>query len=240
MELVKKIRSIEEYPVDISEVIAGIEHLLDESVAPVETITRESNRHFDLSTIDFDALSEKFKKRKQHTDIQKLRAAVEKRLQTMLEKNRSRLQLYERYEDMIAEYNAGSKNIEDLFRDLMKFAQDLDEEEKRHLCEGLSEEELALFDLLTQPEPKLNKKEEAEVKKVVRELLEKLQQEKLVLDWRKKQQSRAAVKLCIEETLDLLPSTYTKQIYETKCAWAFQHIYDNYYGAGQSLYAKAG
>jgi type I restriction enzyme R subunit len=240
MELVKKIRSIEEYPVDISEVIAGIEHLLDESVAPVETINRESNRHFDLSTIDFDALSEKFKKRKQHTDIQKLRAAVEKRLQTMLEKNRSRLQLYERYEDMIAEYNAGSKNIEDLFRDLMKFAQDLDEEEKRHLCEGLSEEELALFDLLTQPEPKLNKKEEAEVKKVVRELLEKLQQEKLVLDWRKKQQSRAAVKLCIEETLDLLPSTYTKQIYETKCAWAFQHIYDNYYGAGQSLYAKAG
>ncbi len=39
----------------------------------------------------------------------------------------------------------------------------------------------------------LSKKEKDEVKKVARGLLETLKREKLVLDWRKKQQERAKV-----------------------------------------------
>ena len=85
----------------------------------------------------------------------------------------------------------------------------------------------------------MTEKEQDEVKKVARDLLARLKEEKLVFDWRKKQQTRATVKLCIEETLDELPPVYTKDIYAKKCEAAYQHVYDNYYGSGDSIYAKA-
>ena len=47
---------------------------------------------------------------------------------------------------------------------------EMEEEERRAAREGLTEEELAIFDLLTKPEPRLTKTQEIEVKKVAREL----------------------------------------------------------------------
>jgi type I restriction enzyme R subunit len=70
------------------------------------------------------------------------------------------------------------------------------EEERRAAGEGLSEDELAVFDLLTKPKPKLSKAQEVavkKVKKVARELLEKLQDQLTVAEWQTKQQTRAAV-----------------------------------------------
>ena len=87
---------------------------------------------------------------------------------------------------------------------------------------------------------KLNKAEEKQVKKIARELLDTLKQGKLVLDWKKKQQTRAAVKLSIELLLDQLPVTYSPQIYEEKCTAVYQHIYDSYFGAGRSVYQGMG
>lgn len=58
------------------------------------------------------------------------------------------------------------------------------------------------MDILTKPEPKLTNKDKAQVKKVVRELLATLKQEKLVLDWRKRQQTRAAVLITIQDYFD--------------------------------------
>jgi hypothetical protein len=85
------------------------------------------------------------------------------------------------FQQMIDEYNAGSINVEEFFNQLLKFAQDLIEEEKRGISENLTEEELALFDLLTKPDPKLTKSEQAKVKKIAHELFETLKREKLVL-----------------------------------------------------------
>ena len=138
---------------------------------------------------------------------------------------------------MIEEYNAGSYNTELFFEKLVDFAKELNEEEKRGIAERLDEEELAIFDLLTKPEISLTKKEKAKVKKVSKDLLETLKQEKLVLDWRKRQQARASVRLTIEETLDKLPSAYTPDVYQQKCEVVYQHVYDSYYGSGRSVYA---
>ena len=66
-----------------------------------------------------------------------------------------------------------------------------------------------------------------------------MKREKLVLEWRSKQQSRAAVRLTIEETLDRLPRTYTKELYGTKCDLVYQHVFDSYFGPGKSIYAQA-
>ena len=75
---------------------------------------------------------------------------------------------------------------------------------------------------------------------VARELLGKLKREKLVLDWRKRQQARADVRLTIEELLDRLPARYTPPVYQEKCQAVYTHVYDAYYGGGQSVYAGVG
>jgi type I restriction enzyme R subunit len=45
-------------------------------------------------------------------------------------------------------------------------------------------------------------------KKIAKDLLKTLKEEKIVLDWRKKMQSRAMVRLSIEDMLDKLPRAY--------------------------------
>jgi len=75
----------------------------------------------------------------------------------------------------------------------------------------------------------------------VKELLGKLKKEKLVLDWREKQQARASVLVTIEEILDKnLPESYNKEIFQDKCRQVFQHIYDSYFGQGRSVYERVG
>jgi type I restriction enzyme R subunit len=70
--------------------------------------------------------------------------------------------------------------------------------------------------------------------------LETLKREKLVLDWRKRQQSRAQVRVAIETVLDQdLPDAYTPELYEQKAEALFQHVYESYYGAGKSVYELA-
>ncbi|WP_295686370.1 type I restriction enzyme endonuclease domain-containing protein, partial [uncultured Nevskia sp.] len=137
-------------------------------------------------------------------------------------------------------YNAGSQNVEDTFASLVKFARELTEEEKRGVAEGLTEEELALFDILTKPEPKLGKTQEADVKRVCRELLEALKREKLVLDWREKQQARAAVMQTLKLEMRRLPEPFTRDIRTEKLARAYAHVYDHYFGAGESAYQPSG
>ncbi|HON82480.1 MAG TPA: type I restriction endonuclease [Methanoregulaceae archaeon] len=68
----------------------------------------------------------------------------------------------------------------------------------------------------------LLKKEENQVKGVVKNLLEILKREKLVLDWRKRQQTRATVRLCIEDILNHLPEKYDKEVYQQKCDVVYQ------------------
>ena len=78
------------------------------------------------------------------------------------------------------------------------------------------------------------------MKAVAQKLLETLKREKLVLDWRKQQQSRADVKLTVEEILDDgLPECYTEPIFHQKCEIIYQHVYGSYYGQGSSIYSIA-
>jgi len=165
--------------------------------------------------------------------------AIESKLSQMVNLNRTRIDYLEKFQKMIEEYNSGTCDKDAFFENLMKFIKDLSDEEKRGVKEGLSDEELTIFDLLTKPEMKLDQKELAKVKDVARDLLKRLKEEKLVLDWRKRMQSRALVKLSIEDALDQLPRAYTKELYQQKCEVVYNHIFESYYGSGQSIYAMA-
>jgi type I restriction enzyme R subunit len=236
--LAQKIRGLVP-PADISHIMDQVEDILDRSVAAdpyVMPAGGDKQPLVDLSKIDFDKLRETFTQGRKRTEAEKLRALISEKLNAMMARNKMRADFLERFQKLIDSYNSGSKSIEAFFAQLIDFAQNLNEEEQRAMREGLTEEELAMFDILTKPEPKLSKKEEAEVKKVCKELLAKLKKEKLVLDWRNRQRARAAVKQTVKIVLDALPRVYTTTLYEQKCDLAFRHVYDSYAGGGESVY----
>jgi type I restriction enzyme R subunit len=241
-------------PADISEVMAEVEELLDESIAPkgagyvihapLGQATRETDavvpsHWLDLSRIDFEALKQQFETGHKHIEVEKLRGALNTRLKKLVRLNPMRMDYYEQFQRMIDAYNAGAQNVDALFAQLVSFAQNLNEEEQRGIAENLSEEELAIFDLLTRPDLKLSKNEQERVRQVSRQLLDTLKAEYLVLDWRKHQKTRAGVQLAIEEVLDRLPPRYESDLYQEKCTGVYQHVYDRYFGAGKSVYGLA-
>ena len=231
---------------DITEVMAQVEVLLDQSIATEGYVIREvgdtdnDDHLIDLSTIDFDKLAEKFKTSRKRTLNEKLKGSVGQKLMAMVRLNRTRMDYLERFQQMIAAYNAGSLNPEEFFRQLVTFAQSLNEEERRGVSEQLTEEELALFDLLMKPPIEMSDADREKVKAVARELLVTLKSNKLVLDWRKRQQARAAVRVAIDKLLDdHLPRAYTPELFRQKSTAVFQHVYDAYYGSGRSVYVAA-
>nr|VFK12890.1 MAG: type I restriction enzyme, R subunit [Candidatus Kentron sp. LPFa]VFK29149.1 MAG: type I restriction enzyme, R subunit [Candidatus Kentron sp. LPFa] len=245
--LAKKIRALIP-PADISEVMGQVEELLDESIDAEGYMIRETPaayeaggvevRWVDLAQIDFEALKERFAEGRKRTEAEILKGQVIIKLKQMLRLNRTRMDYLERFQKMIDEYNAGSLNIDEFFQQLVAFAQSLNEEERRGVAEQLSEEELALFDILTRPRIDLSDKETKQVKKAAKDLLEALKREKLVLDWRKFQRSRAAVKIGIEDMLDEgLPESFSPDLFQEKVEAVYQHVFDSYYGGGRGVYA---
>ncbi|PYC35710.1 DEAD/DEAH box helicase [Pseudomonas soli] len=227
-------------PVDILDVMQQVEELLDRSIAPVPYIIKEDDDQplYDLSQIDFEKLKEKFNQGRKRTEAEKLRALLSMKLETMLTENPTRKDFMEKFQKLIDAYNSGSMNIEVFFKQLVDLTADLQVEDQRAIRENLSEEELALFDILTNPVPELADKDRALVKKVCKELLETLKAEKLVLDWRKKDRARSDVRRTLEIVFDRgLPESYDEGIYNEKCELAFHHIFTSYYGAGESVYS---
>ena len=184
-----------------------------------------------MSKVDFDALKKIFDNSRKHIEIDRLRGKINAQLQAMLRLNKSRIDYAAKFEQLITDYNDGGKDVNTFFEELVTFARSLNVEEQRGIAENLSEEELAIFDLLTRPNIKLNKTERAQVKQVAKELLDILKAERLVLDWRKQQKTRAAVRVAIFDALEQLPPTpYIKDLYDQKCELVYQHVYEAYAG----------
>jgi type I restriction enzyme R subunit len=224
-------------PPDISKVLAGINTLLDNSITG-HSIREEGPPALDLSKINFEALAKRFEKSKhKNTELEVLKAAIRAKLEKMVEVNRTRADFSEKFEELIESYNSGSRTIEALYQELLALSNSLNDEEQRHVRESMTEEELVIFDILTRPSPELGPEERAEVKKVARELLERLKA-LLVLNWRQKAAARSQLKLAIEDALDLgLPGAYTPELYTDKCSAVFEHVYESYPERGAGVYA---
>jgi type I restriction enzyme R subunit len=226
-------------PADISAVMADLNKVLDASVAADGFhITTGKAGQIDLTKIDFEALAKRFtQSQTRNIDLEQLKAAIRARLDRLIRLNRTRTDYQAKFEELIDSYNTGSRNIEELFKELLALSRSLNEEQERHVREQLSEEELVVFDILTRPAPELSADERNEVKKVAKELLAKLK-DLLVLNWRQKATARSQVKLAIEDVLDQgLPRSYTPDLYKDKCHAMFEHVYETYRDRGASLYS---
>jgi type I restriction enzyme R subunit len=212
--------------VDVSKVIWKVGELLDTSITGVE-MPAKPVPVIDLSKIDFEALRSRFKEsRRQNLEVEKLKAAIRAQLDKLIRFNKTRVDFQDKFEELIESYNSGSRNIEELFEELVRLSRSLSEEEQRHVRESLTEAELTVFDILTRPGPDLSATERDEVKKVARTLLDRLNAV-LVLDWRKRNDSRARVREAIEATLDALPESYTRELFQQKVRAVFEHTYES-------------
>jgi type I restriction enzyme R subunit len=165
---------------------------------------------FDLSQIDLKKLQEEFAKKVQYkaTTVEDIREIVEKKLAEMLARNPTRMDYQQKYEEIVAEYNQEKNRaaIEDTFRRLVELIAELDEEQKRAVEEGLSEDELAVFDLLKKDN--LGKAERERVKQASRTLLHSIKARLAELDrfWEKEQTKADVRTLILDEVFTSLPT----------------------------------
>ena len=227
---------------DLQIVADAVDELLDRSVGAEEYVIRaaadgsEPDPLIDLSKIDFDALAASFAGRKR-VETDRLAALLKQRAAAAAVRNPTRYDLVDRIEELIAAYNAGSVNIDEYLRRLIELSQSLNAEEQRAVSEGLTEEELAVFDLLTKPEPTLNETETEAVKASAKRLLAHLH-DKLVLDWRRRAATTADVRVTIRDILDAdLPADpYPPEVFDAKVQAVFDHVVTAYGDDGTSVY----
>jgi type I restriction enzyme R subunit len=196
---------------DVTELLKALHRIVNEAIrtqTPEQVF--DEPQLYDLSQIDLEKLRDEFAKKvkRKATALQNIRDLVEQKLAEMLARNPQRMDYYKRYQEIIADYNREKDRvtIEETFAKLVDLANSLDAEQRRAVEEGLSEEELALFDLLQKE--RLSKTERERLKEASRDLLQALQKLLTPLDrWTQKAQTQAEVEVFIlDQIYSLLPS----------------------------------
>ena len=227
-ELQKKRKSV-----DTTELMVEINRIINDYVqieAPAEGIT--PSRRFDISKIDFDLLRREFARTKNKNLMMKdLEEVIQQKLAGLLFTNPNRINYYERYQEIINEYNAEQNRvkIEKTFMELMDLAKSLDREEQRYAREGFaSDEELSLYDLLFKED--LSKEEIKKLKEVASSLLQKIKAKIAELDhWTDKQETKAEVDNLIRDTLWAeLPESYDELSISAYRQRIYEYIYTRY------------
>lgn len=210
--------------------------VLDTSISSNVNVDADSeyvihgSKVIDLSKIDVDELRLEIKKTPYKAiEIDDLKKYLEEALQKMINKNCTRVKFSERFKGIVDRYNAGGSENEDYYEQLIKLLEEMQAEQKRADTEGLSEEELEVYDLLIKGK-KLTKTEEQKVKLAAKNLYKKLTEEKatlMVVDWYKDDQPTERVKNAIKESLNIdLPECYDKDSFNAKTVLLLNHFID--------------
>ncbi|WP_242841306.1 DUF3387 domain-containing protein [Ruminococcus sp. NK3A76] len=163
--------------------------------------------------------------KKKNLVMKDLEELIQLKLDKMVLANPNRINFYERYQQIITDYNSEQDRatIEKTFMNLMDLANSLDQEEQRYVREGFSsDEELSLYDMLFRED--LSKSDIRKIKEVAANLLQKIKSKIAELDhWTDKQETKAVVDTLIRDTLwaelpesydEISISEYRRRIYE--------------------------
>ena len=227
---------------DVTELLKELHRIVNEAIRTREPGDDQAKGlTFDLSQIDVEKLRDEFAKRVTHkaTALQDIREIVEQKLAEMLARNPRRMDYQEKYEEIVAAYNREKNRatIEETFQQLSELMQELDEEQRRAIEEGLTEGELALFDLLKKDD--LGRAERERVKQSSRDLLAAIKEQLAELDrfW-EKEQTKAELKVFIlDEVFTSLPTPpFTVEEKEAVANDVYAHIWQQ---AVSGEFAKA-
>ena len=232
-ELQKKRKHVD--TTDLMVAINGIisQHLSIESPGDDK---QQDSRRFDISGIDFDLLRREFARAKhKHLIFKDLEEMIQEKLDAMLQTNPNRIDYYERYQQIIQEYNdeQDRSTIEKTFMDLMALADSLNQEQQHYLREGFTnDEELSIYDLLFKDD--LSKNDIRRIKDVATSLLHQIKAKIAELDhWTDKQETKAEVENLIRDTLwSELPESYDESNISSCRQNIYEYIYLHYKDVG--------
>jgi type I restriction enzyme R subunit len=190
---------------DVTEVLKEIHKIVNEAIrAQAPGGDQAEGLVLDLSQIDFEKLRDEFAKKvkRKHAALQDIRELVEAKLAGMLARNPLRMDYYKRYQAIIADYNREKDRVtvEDTFAQVAKLVAEMDDEMQRHVREGLSEEELAIFDMLRKED--ISKADREKVKQASKGLLTSLNELIASMpNWTKNASTQADVRMFILDNL---------------------------------------
>ncbi|MDQ9126809.1 HsdR family type I site-specific deoxyribonuclease [Serratia fonticola] len=216
--------------IDISAIMQDIRGVIDASleVAP-KILMNLSAKQYDLSGIDFERLRAEFTKSPyKETAVLTLQERVQARLDLMLMQNPCRIDLYKRYQEIIADYNKDKDDaeIQRVFDDLMTLHDMLDQEEQRYIREGFkTEKELAVFDLLSKDIASITKGDIEKIKKVAEELMNAVETRRQEIgDLRDRASSQAQMKVAIiDHMLEGMPEQFSSEDIEARAEVIYQY-----------------
>lgn len=247
-QIYKHLQSQHKISVDINAVLLCLQGVVNDFIN-VDTSRlpgADSGKIFNISNIDFDLLKSEFaKSQTKNTSVQTLKSAVERQLQRMVRQNPSRIDYYTRYQQIMVEYNRESDRvaIEQTFEELLKLVKNLSEEDTRAVRENLSEEHLAVFDLLCASKNNLDTRTRNRIKQVAQSLIEAVKvQLKQLENWRDKESTRATIKTFIydylySEDTGLPVDAYNDSDVDNLANVVFLHVYQQDESVNQHLYA---
>ena len=218
---------------------ARMSAILDDSVISEKTEDNDNPEYvihgtkvIDLSKIDVEDLRKEIKHAPyKAVEIDDLKEYLEKVLEQMINRNTTRVKFSERFKGIIDRYNAGGSENEDYYEQLLQLIEGLKAESSRATFEGLTEEELEIYDLLIKGK-NLTKAEEQKVKLAAKSVFKKLTSEKselFVVDWYKDEMPKAKVKRAIALSMfDNLKDCkdYDKESYDSKANLLLNHFID--------------
>ena len=198
---------------DITDLSVAINDIVNEHLeVDLSQISVAEPRRFDISGINFELLRREFaRSREKHLVMKDIQDLLQERIAQMMSQNPSRINFYEKYQEIIRDYNKEQNRatIEKTFEELMKLSNELTEEEKRYLREGFeNDEQLSMFDVLMKDD--LSKDDIKKIKKVAVDLLEKIKAQLATMDHPfDKEETQAAIIITIRDTLwQELPDSY--------------------------------
>ena len=228
---------------DVAEIMKKIQDVVDESIENlVAEPTHDTGKIIDLSGLNFELLEKYFlKSENKNTVVQSLKDKIEKQLKQMVEKNPLRVDYYQRFQEIIDDYNRGkdSVTVEQTFKRLIDFVNSLTAEEIETKREGLTDEQKAIFDIIRKPD--LSTIEKKKIKEIAIELLFELKKDKLKVEqWSDKSVTAAAVFNAVSKTLfESLPyPTYLTDDIDLKTNMVYEHLKHQYFGGGLSVYGR--
>ena len=216
---------------DVTELLKQLHLIVNEAIrTQAQGKDQAEGLMFDLSRIDMEKLRDEFSKKvkRKATALQDIREIVEAKLAQMLARNPTRMDYQQKYEEIVEEYNREKDRvtIEETFRRLTELMTELDAEQKRAVEEGLSEDELTLFDLLKKGA--LSKADREKVKVASRGLLTAIKERLSQLDrfWEKEQTKADIEVFILDEIYANLPSPpFTAEEKAEVAAEVYSHVW---------------
>ncbi|WP_418627578.1 type I restriction endonuclease subunit R [Veillonella atypica] len=227
-ELNKKRRDI-----DTTDLMVTINSIISDHIEVQDSLQHVGEGiRFDISAINFDVLRAEFARvRNKNLLFNDLGDLIQQRLDRMLAANPNRRDYYERYREIIEDYNSEKDrtNIEKTFEALMQLVKDLTDEESRYIREGFtSDDELAIFDLLKRDNP--NKADIKKLKGTATEMFSKITEAISKMDhWADKDETTAEIQNLIRDILwRELPESYDDRLIEICRGDVFEYVYTRY------------